>query len=101
MARLDGAEQRAPDSDNGSQRQGRSRRDPRLRVHGPEEMRTTRSPSWSLELFGEEDDRGAAVAADGTDEDSLGPRGCGKQGGSRRCPAGVHVGAGGIDVDPD
>ena len=63
-------------------------------------MRITRSPSRSLELFGEEDNRGAAVAADGTDEDGLGPRG-GKQGGSRRRPAGVHVGAGGMDVDPN
>lgn len=76
MARSDGAEQRAPYSDNGGQRQGRRRRDPRLRVLGPEEMRTTQSPSRSLELFSEEDDRAAAVAVDGTDEDGLVPSGC-------------------------
>ncbi|KAM3294975.1 hypothetical protein ACQJBY_037685 [Aegilops geniculata] len=39
-------------------------------------MRTTQSPSRSLELFSEEDDRAAAVAVDETDEDGLVPSGC-------------------------
>ena len=42
---------------------GRSRRGPRLRVRGPEETRTTRSPSRPLELLGEEDDRGGVATA--------------------------------------
>ena len=53
---------------------GRSRRDLRLRILGPEEKQ---SPSWFLELLGEEDDRcGVATAADKTKEGGLGPKVC-------------------------
>lgn len=90
-------------------------------TRGPGE---TRSPSRSVELFGEEDDhsgsrrnrrrrpRSCVLAPGITIKGTTGatmelgelPRNKNtqeKRGGSRRRPACVHVGAGGVDVDPD